>query len=40
MQRPNVNKAFSKNMWKIEKQDGGDRCIKTRIDVACPIKQR
>ena len=35
MQIPNVKETFSKNMWKIEKQDGGERCIKTRIDVVC-----
>ena len=33
MQIPNVKETFSKNMWKIEKQDGGERCIKTTMDV-------
>ena len=35
MQSSNVNKKFSENMGKIEKEDGGQRCIKTRIDAVC-----
>ena len=30
-----VNKKFCENMQKVENQDGGERCIKTRIDVVC-----
>ena len=35
MQRPDVKKKFSENIWRLEKQDGGERCLKTRINVVC-----
>ena len=35
MQRSNVNRKFSENVGKGEKQDRGERCIKTRIDTVC-----